>query len=165
MSRIEPCEIPPDAFLRRYRDGQGYADCYRADFGGRVSQGDFVRAFYTSPLFKVERWLLAVFASRASTDADAVQLAAGTTHTFAAWTVEARSDEQLLLCDFTGRTRSWLMASPLADGAGTRLHFSSAVVSRTGTGQGRMGFPFNALLGFHRLYSRLLLRAAIARMT
>lgn len=161
MSRIEPCEIPPAALLLRYQDGQGYADCYCTEVDGRVSQADFVRAFYTTRLFKVERLLLGLFASRPSTDADAARLAAGEAANFAAWRVEARADDQLLLCDFTGRTRSWLMASPLPDGAGTRLYFGSAVVARAGAGPGRMGLPFDALLRFHRLYSRLLLRAAM----
>ena len=164
MSRIEPCEIPPSAFLRRYLDGKGYADCYRTDIGRPVTQAEFVRAFYTSPLFKVERWLLAVFASRPSTDADAARLAAGEAADFAAWRVEAQDDGQLLLCDFTGRTRSWLMASPLPGGDGTRLCFGSAVVARAGDTAGRMGVGFHALLGFHRLYSRLLLRAASNRV-
>ena len=160
MSGIASCAIPPGAFLQRYQDGQGYADCYCTTVQGRVSQAEFVRAFYTSPLFKVERWLLAVFASRPSTDADAARLAAGEAADFAAWRVEAQDDGQLLLCDFTGRTRSWLMASPLPDGTGTRLFFGSAVVPRPGDKAGRMGVGFHALLGFHRLYSRLLLRAA-----
>ena len=159
MSRIAPCDIPPDAFLLRYRDGRGYADCYCTEVDGRVSQAEFVRTFYTTRLFKVERLLLRLFASRPSTDADAAQLAAGDAAVFAAWRVEARADDQLLLCDFTGRTRSWLMASPLP-GGGTRLYFGSAVVAPDGAAPGRMGFPFHALLRFHRLYSRLLLHAA-----
>jgi hypothetical protein len=159
VSDIQPCDIPATAFLLKYQDGQGYADCFCTDIGGRVSQEEFVRAFYTTRLFKVERALLAVFASRPSTDADAARLAAGEATEFAAWRVEAQSDGQLLLCDVTGRTRSWLMASPHPDGAGTRLYFGSAVVPRASAAKGRMGFGFHALLHLHRLYSRLLLRA------
>jgi hypothetical protein len=160
MSRVETCEIPPGAFLLRYRDGRGYADCYFVDVAGQVTQAEFVRAFYTTRLFKVERLLLGLFASRPSTDADVARLAAGEAAHFAAWRVEARAENQLLLCDFTDRTRSWLMASALPDGAGTRLYFGSAVVARAGAGPGQMGFPFDALLRFHRIYSRQLLRAA-----
>ena len=159
MSGIEPCDIPPSAFLRRYLDGRGYADCYRTDAGRPVTQAEFVRAFYTTRLFKLERLILRVFASRPSSDADAARLASGEAEQFAAWRVEARADDQLLLCDFTGRTRSWLMATPLPGGA-TRLYFGSAVVAAEGAVPGRMGFPFDVLLRFHRLYSRLLLHAA-----
>jgi hypothetical protein len=78
----------------------------------RVTQARYVEAFYTTPLFKVERLLLAWFAARPSTDAEAQRLAAGEIATFAAWSVEAREADQLLLCDFKGRTRSWLMSTP-----------------------------------------------------
>lgn len=50
---------------------------------------------------------------------------------------------------------------------GTLLYFGSAVVplpSQGGQAQ-RMGWGFHALLGFHRLYSRLLLRAACQRVS
>lgn len=164
MSRIEACDIPPGAILLRYLGGGGYADSYFVDVPGQVTQAQFVRAFYTTRLFKVERLLLGLLASHPSTDADAARLAAGEAEHFAAWRVESRTHDQLLLRDFTGRTRSWLMATPLPDGAGTRLYFGSAVVPRTGAAPGRMGLGFDALLGFHRLYSRLLLRAATARM-
>jgi hypothetical protein len=159
MSRVEPCDIPPVALLLRYQDGRSYADCFCIEVDRAVTQAEFVRAFYTTRLFKVERLLLGLFASRPSTDADAGRLASGEAADFAAWRVEARTDGQLLLCDFTGRTRSWLMASPLPGGA-TRLYFGSAVVAPEGAVPGRRGFPFDVLLRFHQLYSRLLLRAA-----
>ena len=115
-------------------------------------------------MFKIERVLLAWFASRPCNDAEARELAMGERTTFAAWHVEARDDTQLLLCDFMGRTRSWLHVAPLAQG--TRLHFGSAVVALpdASTGKPRMGLVFRALLGFHRLYSRVLLRAAVRRL-
>jgi hypothetical protein len=52
-------------------------------------------------------------------------------------------------------------------GAGTRLYFGSAVVPLRDakTGGTRMGPLFRALLGFHRLYSRVLLRAAAKRLS
>ena len=169
MSSIKPCDVPPDSFLRKYQDDNGYADCYVAEVAGAVSQAAFIEAFYTSTLFKVERTILKHLVSRPSTDAEAKQLANGTSDRFAAWRVEGRSTSELLLTDFTGRTRSWLMASPFdggADRAGTRLYFGSAVVPhqpRAGRKAGN-GWVFHALLGFHRLYSRLLLRAARNRL-
>ena len=169
MSAVQACELPQHALLRRYLDGGGFADCYAIDVAGNVTQADFVEAFYTSGLFKIERWILKVLAASPSTDAQARQLAAGQLTRFAAWTVESQTPAQLLLADVSARTRSWLMVSPTASPSGaprTRLHFGSAVVPRPAApGQEpRLGWPFTLLLGFHRLYSRLLLRAASRRL-
>lgn len=169
MASIQACEIPQDSLLCKYKDGIGFADCYVTEVAGTVSQAAFIEAFYTSCLFKLERTLLKLFASKPATDADARRLAAGAASGFSAWRVEGQSSSELMLADFTGRTRSWLMALP-ADGPGrparTRLYFGSAVVPRSGAGNGKpgMGWLFHALLGFHRLYSRRLLRAASRRV-
>jgi hypothetical protein len=169
MSSIQPCEVPLNSFLRSYKDGVGFADCYVAEVPGAVTQAAFIEAFYTSPLFKVERTLLQYLASRPATDAGAKQLAGGKATKFSAWRVERQSASELLLADFTGRTRSWLMAEPIAGSdqpLKTRLYFGSAVVPRPAKAgeKPRMGWAFHALLGFHRLYSRLLLRAASRRV-
>ncbi len=125
-------------------------------------------AFYTTRLFRTERFILKWAVARPSTDDDARKLAAGSLDHFAAWRVEARAQNQLLLCDFIGRTRSWLMteAAETNQGAATRLYFGSAVVPAgvSAGGKARMGFPFSALLGFHKLYSRALLAAARSRL-
>ena len=169
MIAVQAGELPPGSLLAKYKHGSGYADCYRCVVAGSVSHAEFVEAFYTTGLFKVERSILNWFAGRPSSDLDAQLLAAGNAATFAAWRVEARADDQLLLADFTGRTRSWLMVEHSvagAAGASTRLYFGSAVVPRAGGSRARprMGAVFHALLGFHRLYSRLLLRAARSRL-
>lgn len=168
MTSIKPCEVPTASLLRKYKDDHGYADCYVAEVTGAVSQAAFIEAFYTSALFKVERAILKHLLARPSTDAEAKQLANGSTEHFAAWRVEGRSASELLLTDFAGRTRSWLMASHFdggTDGVCTRLYFGSALVPRRSKGgrQAATGWLFHALLGFHRLYSRLLLRAAGSR--
>lgn len=166
MTAVQSGEVPKHSLLGRYREAGAYADCYVVEVPRTVSQQQFIEAFYTSPLFKVERTLLKVFASKPASDADARALAAGQVQTFSAWRVEAQSDAELLLADVTGRTRSWLMATPGKGAGSTLLHFGSAVVPRAqaGTGRARMGWPFRALLGFHRLYSRLLLAAASRRV-
>ncbi|MES2956564.1 MAG: hypothetical protein V4792_00180 [Pseudomonadota bacterium] len=166
---VVPSPLPDNALLRADRSGEAYADCYVTEVDGAYPLGAFVEAFYTTALFRLERALLAVFLARPSTDSDARQLAQGRSYSFAAWRVEARSEDQLLLADFTGRTKSWLMVASLpsaASEARTRLYFGSAVVHRIHAPSGRssMGFAFHALLGFHRLYSRLLLRAAGSRL-
>ena len=157
MPTIAPSPLPPDTLLAHYRSTGAYTDCYATDIPSVVTHAEFVEAFYTTTVFAVERVLLKWFAGRPSTHADARALAVGASDAFAAWRVEARAADQLLLADLTGRTRSWLMVAPLAAG-GTRLYFGSAVVPAKG-GQS-MGLVFHLLLGFHKLYSRILLSAA-----
>ena len=168
MSAIQPCPLPEDALLRRYAGDGGYADCYAVEVDGAVSLPQYLLAFYTGRLFRVEPVILRLVVGKPSSDAQVLQLAAGAINAFAAWTVEARDDQQLLLSDYRGRTRSWLMAVPVAGAPAmrTRLYFGSAVVPLRVAADGapRMGWLFHALLGFHRLYSRLLLRGALARL-
>jgi len=153
--------LPRDALLQRYSGGGSYADCYVTEIARTVSHAEYVEAFYTTWVFKLERLILRWVVSRPSTDEDARQLARDEREMFAAWSVEARAPDQLLLSDFTGRTKSWLMVS------GTQLYFGSAVVPKRNAGAGKasLGFFFTALLGFHKLYSRILLRSAAARLS
>lgn len=165
MTSIRPSALPATAFLNHYAQRGDYTDCYAIDIPRHVPQKAYVAAFYTTPVFKLERWLLALFLSRPSSDAQAQQLAAGDTNQFAAWTVEQRADDQLLLA--AGNTRSWLMALPGdANRTTTTLYFGSAVVKNpaTAAGRKRLGWPFKALLGFHKLYSRVLLAAACRKL-
>jgi hypothetical protein len=158
---VREVAVPDGSLLRRYAGVAGYADAYVAELDRLVSFEDFVCAFYSTRLFALERFLL-MLVGRPSSASQARALARGESERFAAWTVEARGDAQLLLADDTGRTRSWLMCEPGA-GGGTRLYFGSAVVSRIDArrGERRMDPAFRALLGFHRRYSRALLRAAV----
>jgi len=158
------CLLPPGALLQKYAQGGAFTDCYAIEVPGTVSQARFVEAFYCGRLFRLERLLIRLFLSRASTDAQVRELAAGQASDFAAWRVEERRPDQLLMCDIVGRTRSWLMTVP--DDAKTRLYFGSAVVPVRDpkTGQAHMGRLFDALHGFHRLYSRLLLAGARSRL-
>ena len=169
MSPVQPCDVPLNSFLSRYKAGAGFADCYVTEVPGEITQAAFIEAFYTSPLFKVERTILKFLVAKPATDADARQLASGSSTTFSAWSVEDRSLSELLLADLNGYTRSWLMVSPVGQNGGspsTLLYFGSAVVprQRAGAQKPSMGWLFHALLGFHRLYSRLLLRAASNRV-
>src|SRR4051812_9819738 len=105
MASIQACELPGDALLRKYLNGVGYADCYFTDVAGAVTHAEYVEAFYTSAVFKLERWILSWLVARPSTDAQARDLASGNLESFAAWSVEARGVNQLLLCDLHSRTR------------------------------------------------------------
>ena len=168
MFSIQPCSLPDDALLGIYRANGGFTDCYATNIDRLVSQQQFVTAFYTTPLFKLERVILKWAVSRPSTDADVHQLASGASNTFAAWHVEKRSENQLLMCDVHGRTRSWLMVAPSRNSPSpaTRLYFGSAVIpTKSGTTSGStVGLGFRALLGFHQVYSKALLSAAKSRL-
>ncbi|MDH3629777.1 MAG: hypothetical protein OER98_01550 [Gammaproteobacteria bacterium] len=168
MFSIESCELPQEALLNSYSDSGAYTDCYRTEVPGSVTNTQYVSAFYTTSLFKLERMILARFVSKPSTDREVEQLAAGSTNLFAAWQVESRVENQLLMSDFRGRTRSWFMALPAGEDndSGTHLYFGSAVttVPDQKTGKMTLGNGFRVLLGFHKIYSQLLLYSARLRL-
>jgi hypothetical protein len=168
MSSIRTCPLPENSLLSKYAQAGAYTDCYTAEIARPVSHAAYVEAFYTCWLFRLERLVLALLVRKPSTDAQARELASGAANNFAAWRVEARAADQLLVCDFLGRTRSWLMIGPPGEGGaiGTRLYFGTAVVPVIDkvSGQATMGVAFKALVGFHRLYSRALLYAARSRL-
>jgi hypothetical protein len=169
MASIRSCPLPDHALLAKYANGGAYTDCYVTEVPSFVLHPEYVEAFYTSAVFKLERRLLTWFVSKPSTDAQAKELAFGAITAFSAWRVEARTEDQLLMCDLSGRTRSWLMAVPVR-GSGvahsTRLYFGSAVVPivDAASGRSRLGTSFKLLLGFHKLYSRVLLHTACTRL-
>jgi hypothetical protein len=167
VTAVTRCEIPANTLLAGYVRAGVYADCYAVDIDRLVSHAEYVEAFYTTALFKVERLILRHAVARPSTDLDAKRLAGAEVDTFSAWKVESRAQDELLVTDFTGRTRSWLMVSPSGTGAGTRLYFGSAVVPRRrAESEGNtLGWTFTSLLGFHKLYSRALLAAARRRLS
>ena len=166
MSSVRLTEVPPHSLLSRYVGSGAYVDCYDTEVSGAVSHAQFVEAFYSTPLFKLERLLLRLLASRPSTDAEAKQLARGERSSFAAWRVEARAADEVLLS--AGHTRSWLMVGPcLVRTSGTRLLFGSAVVhTPSSKSEGSsLGTTFAWLLPFHRVYSRALLLSAKSRLS
>lgn len=158
--------LPANALLCAYSRNGGYTDCYATDAPTTVTHEQYVAAFYTTWVFKLERFILKWAVNKPSTDGQVLALANGSLNEFAAWAVEARAPNQLLMCDFMGRTRSWLMVEPLESGKGTRLYFGSAFVAKrkSASGKPELGFLFHALGGFHRLYSRILLGAAKQRL-
>jgi hypothetical protein len=165
MPGVERLPLPEHALHRRYAQEEAYTDCYSIVIDRKVAHASFVEAFYTTWLFKLERWILAWAVDRRSHDGEARWLAHGDVSAFAAWTVEARAPDQLLMCDYLGVTRSWLMVAP-EPGGGTRLYFGSVVTSRVdpATGRRELGRSYRLLMGFHKLYSRALLRAAAASL-
>ena len=116
MSSIQACALPEQALLAEHARRGAYTDCYATEVARSVPHAEYVEAFYTGAVFKLERLLLSWFASKPSTDAQVKELASGAVSHFAAWSVERRSADQLLMCDFRGRTRSWLMVAPARPG-------------------------------------------------
>ena len=164
MFSIEKCPIPANTILEKYATEGSYVDCYRTEILRRVSLREYIAAFYTTPLFRLERLILSLTVLKPSSDVQARQLAEGTIETFAAWRVEDRRENEILMCDFIARTRSWLMIIPInkGDDTQTQLYFGSAVVPKRNekTGKPSLGFGYQALLGFHKIYSGLLLYSA-----
>lgn len=160
--------------LRRYygdadsESGSHYTDCFSITIDGQLTLADFVYAFYTTWLFKLERWILRRFVNKPSSDTQAREVANGQISAFAAWTVEDRNDNQLLMCDFQGRTRSWFMVRPDSDNPDkTQLFFGSAVIAVTNPETGRLELRKNyrRLMVFHKLYSIALLQAAEKKLS
>ena len=147
--------------LDQCRTAKAFVDCYRIEWAAPVSLPNFIEAFYSSSVFKLERGILAVAVGKAATDQQAHALAHEELRNFSIWKVESRSALEILLS--TGRTRSWLMVAPALE-SGSTLFFGSAVFPGSNRNSG-MGFPFHALLGFHKLYSRALLGSAASRLT
>ena len=143
--------LPGDALLQKYAEAGAYTDCFSTKVRVDTSLAEFVEAFYTTWLFKLERFILRVAVSKPSTDEQVKELTAGTLDRFAAWYVEGREEDQLLMCDFRDHTRSWFMVAP------GKLYFGSAVVP--------IDRPsYKLLIGLHRFYSRALLAAARSRL-
>ena len=82
---------------------------------------------------------------------------------FSIWKVEERNKNQMLMSVGNGPIRTWLMYSSSGISSGTtRLFFGSAVLPtrRDASGDHKMGRSFHILLGFHKIYSRILLWSA-----
>ena len=167
MMPMQSIDVPAQSLLKRFAGIGAYVDCYATEISANISHAQFVEAFYTTPLFKLERLLLGLLTSLPSTDNEVRRLAHGELSSFAAWRVEARAPNEVLLA--AGRTRSWLMVSSSAEHrvGGTRLLFGSAVLPKRSalSGERSLGVGFLALLGFHRLYSRALLHSAKSRLS
>jgi len=166
MLSIKTCPLPEHALLKSYQKSNAHTDCYTTDISINVSHEQYVQAFYSTAIFKLERKILQWALAKPSSDQDVILLANGKLDTFAVWDVENRAVNQLLMCDHFQRTRSWLMIEEIKrDGkAGneTRLYFGSAVVplKKDKAGKPSFGFMFHALSLFHKAYSAALLYSA-----
>jgi hypothetical protein len=170
--RITQQPVPEDSLLNTYRGGSrperwvGQGDCFSVAVAQPVSLSDFVYAFYTSPVFRIERAILRILAGAPSTDAEARGVADGSGSSFAIWRAGERTTTQLLMCDRFEKTRSWFQVASM-EGGETLLRFGSAVAASRNreTGALSVGRGFSWLMAFHVLYSRVLLGAARRRVT
>ena len=166
--------MPADSLLRTHRPGpdpavwENSGDCFFATVAGDVSLAEYSYAFYTSRVFKLERLILRWLINKPSTDAEARELADGRRDTFAAWKLGPRTETQLLMADFMGRTRSWLSVVKDTESAQARslLRFGSGIAKRAANERGapRTTWGFRMLGPVHIVYSQILLRSAISRL-
>ncbi len=162
MVQVTATTPPRGSLIAPFAEMSGYyADAFAADAARHVELAEVISAFYTTPLFRAERSLLKLAGIRSS-DAELAHLSDGTGERFAAWTVEARREDEVLLRDVAGRTKSWLKVEP-GDGV-SRVFFGSVVVPVEKDGHLTLGPVFQLLLGAHRRYSRMLLSAAVRRL-
>ena len=63
MAAIRAEALPIGALLESYRESGAYTDCFVTEVDGAVAHSEYVRAFYTSWLFRVERFILSCMAS------------------------------------------------------------------------------------------------------
>ena len=127
---VAEAQLAPGALLEPYRTQGGHTDCYVAEVSRSGDLGQLITACYTSRAFRPERWLLGALLGKRADDSDVAKLASGQTTRFSAWSVEDRRGDEILLCDFQSRTRSWLKVLPIE--GGTRLHFCHLKPAPTG---------------------------------
>ena len=158
--------LPDRSFLAAYDEIAGaYTDSFVAEIDGDVSLADFISAFMTTPLFRLERLALRLLGGHRPSDSDVRALADGRRDRLALWRVEERGQTQLLLEVMGKPLRSWFMVAP-GEAGRTRRWFGSALLPVTGRAGGEKRLPLlsNSLIGPHRLYARLLLGAAARRL-
>ncbi|RVU83450.1 hypothetical protein EOL70_17145 [Leucothrix sargassi] len=163
MLKVIESVIPSESLVMKYLKDGAFVDCYCLDIQKAVTLECYIEAFYTTTVFKIERTLLSVATFKFASDNDAASLAEGSSDKYSIWSVERRDPNQVVLCEFTKSTRSWLMVeSSRADEGKTRLYFGSVVIPRevSETGEPTFSFVFHLLGYFHKLYSKALLGAA-----
>lgn len=149
--------LPADSLLARHKEAASYHDCFTVDVPRAVSLAGYIGAFYNSRAFRPERWALHLI-GKGSNGRDVAALAANQTRHFAAWSVEDRTDTEIFLRDFQGRTCSWLCVEPLPSAtptiaSTTRLYFGSGVRQPDTA-------IFRGLMPVHRWYAKALLGSA-----
>ena len=66
---VRPAPLPDHALHAKYAVPGGYVDCFVTQIARPVTHSEFVAAFYTTWLFKLERFVLTWCVAKDSTDA------------------------------------------------------------------------------------------------
>ncbi|MEL6915137.1 MAG: hypothetical protein AAFP13_11620 [Pseudomonadota bacterium] len=153
---LRRAEVPRESLLAPYLSEPGtHVDAYVVSSGHSVDLSMYVEAMFCSPVFRLERAILQVFAGARSSAAQVAALASGEGSRMAVWTVEARTPSELLLTVPETPIRTWLAVEPGV------LWFGSVVRAE----QGRLPLLMRLSLPFHALYSRVLLWSAARRVS
>jgi hypothetical protein len=168
MTQVTASELPPESLLARLRGPECYRDAFRASVAGDVSLGELITAFFSSRVFLTERMALHLI-GRGAGHRDIAALAAGRTERFAAWEVEAREENELLMHDFLDKTCCWLAVSSRREDAALDAPLPVPETGRAyiwfGTAVREFEGPIvSRLRDAHRWYARLLLEAAARRL-
>lgn len=167
MFRSKLSTLPEGSLLERYLTCEGcYTDCFSIEVNGPTNLAAYIDAFFDSWVFRIERRVLTLIGKGPATKHDVAALATGDAERFAAWTVTGRDDTQLLMTVPDTPIRTWLRVLPDTHRShGVRLYFGSALVPPTPKDGAPARLPpvFRCTMGFHRLYSQVLLDAAARR--
>ena len=168
MTRIAALPPPETSLLAQRRGEDWYRDAFRACVPGHVTLGTFVTEFFAGPAFLPERMALHLI-GRGAGAAEIAALAEGTATRFAAWEMEAREADQLLMHDFLDRTCCWLAVSHEGDASDLGAPHNAGEREQRflwfGTGLRNPGGPFARWLKQpHRAYARWLLAGAARRL-
>lgn len=167
---VKPADLPEDSLLAQYETestanvAKNYCDCYSITINRKIDLQEFVYAFYTSKVFRIELRILSIALGIPATNEHAKQLSLGNTDSFSAWTVETRLSNEILLREPKSRTGSWFMVRQdvESDSGATELFFGSVVFPKKN--QKGFGVLFHSLMGFHKYYSCALLYSAKKRL-
>ena len=164
FDRVRVADPPELSLIIPYESMPGfYIDCFAVDLPTHCSLEAFLKAFYTSWIFRLERLILRLALRVPTSSDDLSAMLSGASDKFAVWIIEERQADQMIAKAVGGsnRTRSWFRVLSRDDG-GTRLFFGSVLEPEPSLegAPPRLGLMFRAGIGAHRLYARVLLAAA-----
>lgn len=150
-----------EKFAVKTDNANNYCDCFSSTIDCAVDLEQFVYAFYTTRVFRLERKILALTLKLPATNEQAKLLASGESDNYSFWTVEKRRPSELLLLTNNRHTGSWFMVRDdmEASQSRTELLFGSVVF----LGSQKTNLLFSIVLVFHKVYSRILLASAARR--
>jgi len=157
MFTAKPITLPPDAALNTYAAREAtHTDCFFIDVPGFLTLQTYIELFFDTWLFRLERHILTLAGFGPAGLPQIQALANGQSEIFAAWMVETRKPNQILMKVGNGHIRTWLQCDLME--TGSRLYFGSAVLPNPKTL--RPNRLTAALTPLHLIYAKALLGAA-----